>query len=382
MATEYRINMKRYNGTDYDIMYPKTLIEQVTDGQKQIIVDTVSLGTSWTGAGPYTQTITVAEADANSKVDLQPDATIIQKLIDAGTTALYIVNNDGVFSAVAIGSAPTESLTIQSTITKTAAPPPHGGLIKPVLAPSSSWYKGTTAKNTITEISLVDSYTSTGSETESWDASSAGNGSVMAYIDGTKLILAGNGCGKIFANADSSYAFGGNTSSIRFSSLTTVTGMELFDTSRVTDMNNMFGACSKLTSLDVSNFNTSNVTDMHNMFNRCEGLTSLACSNWNTANVTDMHNMFGACSKLTSLDVSNFNTANVTDMRNMFYGCSKLTTIYASDRWSTANVTSSSNMFNFCSSLVGAISYDSNKVDATYANYTTGYFTYKAAPTS
>lgn len=124
LATEYRINMKRYNGTDYDIMYPRTLIEQVTDGQKQIIVDTVSLGTSWTGTGPYTQVVTVAEADADSKVDLQPDATIIQKLIDAGTTALYIVNDNGVFSAVAIGSAPTESLTIQCTITKTAAPPP------------------------------------------------------------------------------------------------------------------------------------------------------------------------------------------------------------------------------------------------------------------
>ena len=124
MATEYRINMKRYNGTDYDIMYPRTLIEQVTDGQKQIIVDTVSIGTSWTGTGPYTQVVTVSEADADSKVDLQPDATIIQKLIDAGTTALYIVNDDGVFSAVAIGSAPTESLMIQCTITKTAATPP------------------------------------------------------------------------------------------------------------------------------------------------------------------------------------------------------------------------------------------------------------------
>ena len=124
MATEYRINMKRYNGTDYDIMYPRTLIEQVTNGQRQIIVDTVSLGTSWTGTGPYTQVVTVAEADADSKVDLQPDATIIQKLIDAGTTALYIVNDNGVFSAVAIGSAPTESLTVQCTITKTAAPPP------------------------------------------------------------------------------------------------------------------------------------------------------------------------------------------------------------------------------------------------------------------
>ena len=124
LATEYRINMKRYNGTDYDIMYPRTLIEQVTNGQRQIIVDTVSIGTSWTGAGPYTQVVTVSEADADSKVDLQPDATIIQKLIDAGTTALYIVNDNGVFSAVALGAAPTESLTVQCTITKTAAPPP------------------------------------------------------------------------------------------------------------------------------------------------------------------------------------------------------------------------------------------------------------------
>lgn len=124
MATEYRINMKRYNGTDYDIMYPKTLTEQVINGQRQIIVDSITIGTSWTGSGPYTQTVTVENADANSKVDIQADATIIQKLIDAGTTALYIVNNDGVFSAVALGAAPTVALEIQCTITKTAAAPP------------------------------------------------------------------------------------------------------------------------------------------------------------------------------------------------------------------------------------------------------------------
>lgn len=136
MATEYRINMKRYNGTDYDIMYPKTLTEQVINGQRQIIVDSITIGTSWTGSGPYTQTVTVENADANSKVDIQADATIIQKLIDAGTTALYIVNNDGVFSAVALGAAPTEALEIQCTITKTAAPPPP--TLDPVLN-NNSW---------------------------------------------------------------------------------------------------------------------------------------------------------------------------------------------------------------------------------------------------
>ena len=123
MATEYRINMKRYNGTDYDIMYPRTLIEQVTDGQKQIIVDIVSLGTSWTGTGPYTQVVAIDGIEGDSKIDIQPDADVINKLMESGTTALYIVNDGGVATAVALGAAPNVALEIQCTITKTAAPP-------------------------------------------------------------------------------------------------------------------------------------------------------------------------------------------------------------------------------------------------------------------
>ena len=165
-----------------------------------------------------------------------------------------------------------------------------------------------------------------------------------------------------------------------FSGCSGLTSLDLssFNTVNLTNMNGMFSGCSGLTSLNLSSFNTANVRHMYWMFSGCSGLTSLDLSNFNTDNVTDMYYMFENCSGLTSLDLSNFNTAKVTDMSYMFSGCSGLVTIYASDLFTTESVTSSSSMFSGCKSLVGAISYDpTNKNDATYANYTTGYFTLK-----
>ena len=63
----------------------------------------------------------------------------------------------------------------------------------------------------------------------------------------------------------------------------------------------------------------------------------------------------------------------------MFKSCSALTTIYASEKYVTTACTSDDNMFVGCIHLVGAVPYDENKVGKEMANYTTGYFTYKAA---
>jgi len=178
-----------------------------------------------------------------------------------------------------------------------------------------------------------------------------------------------------------------------------------FDTQNVTDMSNMFGSCYKLTTLDVSNFNTQNVTNMGAMFRGCGALKTLDVSNFDTKNVTNMSEMFMGCSALTTLDVSSFDTKNVTDMSNMFWGCAALTTldvsnfdtqnvtnmswmfsydtalttIYASDKFVTTACKEDRNMFTSCDNLVGAVSYDENKVGKEMANYTTGYFTDKAA---
>ena len=185
------------------------------------------------------------------------------------------------------------------------------------------------------------------------------------------------GCGKL-TSLDLS---GLNTSNVEnmsamFYWCSSLSSLDLssFNTANVTDMNGMFFQCKKLTSLNLSNFNTANVTYMYWMFYLCDKLTSLDLSGFNTVNVTSMNSMFSFCPSLTSLDLSNFNTANVDDMRDMFSYCPSLTTIYVSDKFVTTNVQESDAMFTDCTSLEGAIKYDENKTDATYANYIDGYF--------
>ena len=152
-----------------------------------------------------------------------------------------------------------------------------------------------------------------------------------------------------------------------------------FKTENVTDMSGMFAICTSLTALDVSNFKTENVTNMTQMFEGCSGLTSLDVSNFNTENVMYMGNMFNNCIALTSLDLSYFDTKNVTNMSWMFTSCSNLTTIYTSDKFVTTACLEDAMMFRGCKKLVGAVPYDENKVGKEMANYTTGYFTYKAS---
>ena len=166
-----------------------------------------------------------------------------------------------------------------------------------------------------------------------------------------------------------------------FSECSALTTLDVsnFDTKNVMEMSYMFGSCTKLKTLDVSSFNTQNVTDMNWMFSYCSALTTLDLSNFDTKNVTDMNGMFSNCSALTTLDLSSFKTQNVTDMSRMFKDCSALTTIYASDKFVTTACEEDENMFAECANLVGAVPYDENKVGKEMANYTTGYFTDKAA---
>ena len=120
------------------------------------------------------------------------------------------------------------------------------------------------------------------------------------------------------------------------------------NTSKVTNMRDMFFNFPNITSLDVSSFDTSNVTDMSSMFQGCSGLTSLDVSNFDTSKVTNMDDMFSYCPKLTSLDLRSFDTRNVTSMYHMFFNSSSLEKLDLSG-WDMSNVTSMYHMFEGCS---------------------------------
>ena len=255
----------------------------------------------------------------------------------------------------------------------------------PILAEKSTWYTqgGTTInRNIFTQIDIVDSYTPTGQETESWDASAAKDESVMVYVNGTVLTIAGNGSGKISLSANSECLFyydiyNGNVEKTKFSNVSVINGLSLFDTSNVTRLGYAFAFCGSITSLDLSSWNVDNVSwlrgtfrncnklatlnldgwnvnpiNMENTFTSCKALASLNISNWNVSQVNNFRNAFSSCESLTVLDLSGWDTSSATNMGYMFDGCTNLNTVNISSDWNTSNVTTMEAMFYKCSSLV------------------------------
>lgn len=133
--------------------------------------------------------------------------------------------------------------------------------------------------------------------------------------------------------------------------LTSIPGIEYWNTSKVTNMCKMFSRCYGLASIDFSHFDTSNVTDMSYMFYNCSALPSIDVSNFNTYNVKNISYMFYNCSSLTSIDVSNFNTSNVTDMSYMFQNCTELKSIDGLYKFDTSRCNKFQYMFRECKKL-------------------------------
>ena len=140
-----------------------------------------------------------------------------------------------------------------------------------------------------------------------------------------------------------------------------------FNTSKVTNMSAMFSmwnnvdqgnSSGKMTELDVSNFDTSNVINMRSIFAHNTSLTSIkGLENFNTNKLVDMQGIFYRCFKINKLNLCSFNTKNATNMTALFAQTSSLEKVYVGPNWVTANATTT-NMWT--GSKISAVTQSNN----------------------
>ena len=84
----------------------------------------ITIGDSWSGNDPYTQIVTVKDVTVteNSKIDLQPDITLLSALSNADITAMYVENNGGTLTLYSVGGVITSG-KIQCLVTEVSPAP-------------------------------------------------------------------------------------------------------------------------------------------------------------------------------------------------------------------------------------------------------------------
>ena len=162
-----------------------------------------------------------------------------------------------------------------------------------------------------------------------------------------------------------------------------------WNTESATNFDGMFNDCTALKELDLSDFDTGKATTFDQFFEGCASLTTvIGMEKWDTSSLTNAGQLFNANGKdmhLEYVDLSAFDTSKLTSTALMFNGCYRLTTVYVGDGWDMSKVTNSGSMFAGCGKLVGGNGtvFNASKTDKTYAcvdaEGVPGYLTYKPA---
>ena len=130
------------------------------------------------------------------------------------------------------------------------------------------------------------------------------------------------------------------------------TNLNCIDTSKITDMSNLFDSSNynkSLDNIDISKWNVSNVKYMQFMF---DGYENFNCdlSNWDVSKVENMKGIFSWCIKF-NCDLSKWDVSNVTNMDFMFDNCNKFDCDLS--KWDVSNVLNMICMFGNCKNFKG-----------------------------
>jgi surface protein len=143
-------------------------------------------------------------------------------------------------------------------------------------------------------------------------------------------------------------------------SLTTINNINSWDTSAITNMNEMFSSCFVFN--QSLSFNTSAVDSMSFMFADCQ-LFNQALT-FNTSAVASMSGMFSGCSVFNQ--ALTFNTEAVRDMNGMFNGCSVFNQPLS---FNTSSVRNIGSMFSGCSVFNQPLTFDTSSVESMEATF-------------
>ena len=89
----------------------------------------------------------------------------------------------------------------------------------------------------------------------------------------------------------------------------------------------MFCGCSSLTALDLSDFDSSHVTNFNEVFKDCKKLKTINLTGWDTSRGKEFRLMFSGCESLAELDLTGFDTGKAYTFKEMFKGCKSLKTL-------------------------------------------------------
>ena len=233
-------------------------------------------------------------------------------------------------------------------------------MVYPVLKEKDTWFQNSAGikRDSITAIQIADSYMPTGSTTASWDASAAQNGSIMVYVEGKKLTIAGNGSGKIKTSVNASWMFSDSNDKDCFVNVVSITGLQVLDVSDATTILRWFQKCKALVTVDVSDLDVSNVTDMAAVFSQASALTEIVgLDTWakKVHRVTTMRAMFQLATNLKTLDLSGWETYALEEMQSLCAGHSSYSDMALESidvtGWDVSKVISMQGAFQRCSML-------------------------------
>lgn len=193
-----------------------------------------------------------------------------------------------------------------------------GVFVKPYLVSGEEFNEITSpVKSTVKKVEFMNTIPDLSDYKEGktkFDVSKEQDGSVIAWVDENSTMYIGGRGGII---ADQSL----NTMFSYYTSVKEVIFKKVLNTKDSISARNMFLSCENLKTTDINNIDTSQIQNFQMMFANCQNIVELDISSWNVKSAKNMSGMFLNCNTLRTLKMGTKHAESVETFENMFKDC-------------------------------------------------------------